>query len=145
MILALDLGTNLGFASLKDDKISSGFIKLKNNKTGERFSDFFNFLNGFKDAEKIYYERVYRHLGTDAAHIYGAFQGILEMFCLKNNIELFFFGVSEIKKYIANKGNANKKEVMDSINKLGYNIKNDNEADALALLYLAAGLKNVNG
>jgi Holliday junction resolvasome RuvABC endonuclease subunit len=45
--------------------------------------------------------------------------------------------VGTIKKFISGKGNANKQQVIDEIKKRGHMPNDDNEADALALLYLA--------
>ena len=39
-ILALDLGSHLGYAILSDEKVISGTKKLKNNSFGQRFSEF---------------------------------------------------------------------------------------------------------
>jgi len=138
MILAIDLGTKAGFAQLKDcGNVNSFWVDFgkKARCKGEKYDNYIQFLNGFKDAKIIAYERVYMHAGTDAAHVYGFFQGILERFCFLNNIKLIELSVSTIKKFITGKGNAKKEEVITAVNKLGYNIKNDNEADAVAILH----------
>ena len=44
--------------------------------------------------------------------------------------------MSHIKRHITGKGNASKQEVIKAIEAIGYHPKDDNEADALALLEL---------
>ncbi len=79
-ILAFDLGSYLGYAILSDEKIISGTKKLKNKTFGNRFSEFFKWLYQILDSyeiEKVYFERVRRHLETEAGHVYGAFVYVL--------------------------------------------------------------------
>jgi Holliday junction resolvasome RuvABC endonuclease subunit len=45
--------------------------------------------------------------------------------------------VGTIKKHITGKGNADKLAVIKAVQALGFNPKDDNEADALALLSFA--------
>jgi Holliday junction resolvasome RuvABC endonuclease subunit len=65
-------------------------------------------------------------------------QGILKCWCNEKGIQYCGLSPSEIKKHISGKGNANKVLVMESVNeKYGLSIKDDNEADAIAIMSFA--------
>lgn len=80
---------------------------------------------------------VRRHLGTDAAHIYGGLLATLTAWCEEHQIPYSGVPVGTIKKFITSgKGNANKEAVITAVQKRGHTeVTNDNQADALALLY----------
>lgn len=144
-ILALDLGTTTGVALTK----SNGIISYSKNFKATRFQSadrrFFNFRAHLQEIqnrlllgiEVIYFEEVRKHIGVDAAHCYGGFKAALTMFCEDNGIPYQGVGVGTIKKHITGKGNANKEKVIKAVQELGHNPIDDNEADALALLYYA--------
>ncbi len=139
-ILALDLGSHLGYAILSNEKIISGTKKLKNKTFGQRFLDFLQWLYWTLDQYeigKVYFERVRRHLGTEAGHVYGAFMYILAAVCEAHQVPYEGCEVGEIKKYIAGHGRATKDEVVKAMSNLGFSPADDNEADALAILLLA--------
>ena len=48
--------------------------------------------------------------------------------------------VKTIKRFIAGKGNASKSEVIEAVKKKGFLPKDDNESDALALMFYAMNL-----
>lgn len=60
--------------------------------------------------------------------------GVLTGWCEDQKIPYEGVPVGTIKKSICGKGNANKEEIIDAIKKKGYEPKDDNEADAIALL-----------
>ncbi len=151
-ILALDLGTTSGIAMSINGKIKSyskSFKATRFQSADMRYENFerhlyvilkeFNILTGI---DRVYYEEVRRHIGTDAAHCYGGFKAILTTFCSKNNISYDTAGVGTIKKHITGKGNANKEKVIKAVQELGHNPKDDNEADAIALLYYAINIES---
>ncbi|MDR1235394.1 MAG: hypothetical protein LBJ96_00140, partial [Holosporaceae bacterium] len=81
-VLALDLGSHLGYAVYKNGEIICDTKKLRHDKnaSGIRFLDFRNWLVETIKAHNIYvifFERVYGHKGVAAAHMYGAFMYIL--------------------------------------------------------------------
>jgi Holliday junction resolvasome RuvABC endonuclease subunit len=86
---------------------------------------------------KVAYEDVRRHLGTDAAHVYGGFLAIVELECEKIGISCTGFPVGTIKKHATGKGNATKEMMILAAKKRGWNPVDDNHADALHLLSLA--------
>ncbi|MFP3021586.1 MAG: hypothetical protein ACEY3K_01110, partial [Wolbachia sp.] len=81
-----------------------------------------------------------RHLGTDAAHCYGGFLAVLSAWCEENNIPYQGVNVKTIKRFIAGNGNASKSEVIEAIREKGFFPKDDNEADALALMFYVMNL-----
>lgn len=140
-ILALDLGSQLGFAVLSQGKVVSGTYDMrpaKGEDPGQRFATFENeFLTRMRSIREVYYEQVRRHEGTHAAHVYGALWGILVKWCYENNIPCYGREVAAIKKFVTGKGNAKKKDMIEAMKQRGYNPEDDNEADALAILSFA--------
>ncbi len=134
-VLALDLGTKLGWAIRHaDQRIESGardFSPERHEGDGLRFLRFRAWLHDTKQRLEtageqlgfIRYERVDfvpAYAGANAAHIYGGpYEGV---------------SPSTVKKAIAGHGHAKKPEVMEAIRKLGFNPATADEADALAVL-----------
>lgn len=144
-ILALDLGTNCGWATWDGKRVCHGVIHLGGRKDeidGARFTRFRAWLADTNTMLggalcSVFYEDVRRHIGTTAAHIYGGFWAHLEEWCFHKQIACHGFGVGEIKKHATGRGNADKNAVIMAMQAKGYNVTDDNEADALALLHLA--------
>ena len=148
-ILALDLGTATGWALLSEGKVVSGTFDMsprsKGEKPGIRFLRFRKeFLPNFKQVREIYYEEVRRHEGTHAAHVYGGFWAFLCAFCEENTIPLYPVEVAQWKQSIGCKGNAKKEEVLETIQKRGFNPKDYNEADSLGILTYARSRRNAD-
>jgi crossover junction endodeoxyribonuclease RuvC len=143
-ILAVDLGTTTGFVAGTLDHHVSGTWDLKPNRYdggGMRFVRFRQKLGEVLAAYKfeiVAYEEVRRHLGTDAAHVYGGLQAILTAFCEENSIPYEAVPVGTIKKYATGKGNAKKDAMIAAAVSWGYEVADDNEADALALFRMKA-------
>lgn len=105
-----------------------------------RFLRFRHFLDSLKqkaDIKAVYFEEVRRHLGVDAAHIYGGFLAHLTAWCEDHEIPYQGVGVGTIKRHVTGKGNASKDEIITAIKAKGFNPVDDNEADSLALLLWA--------
>ncbi|WP_174515631.1 crossover junction endodeoxyribonuclease RuvC [Wolbachia endosymbiont of Cardiocondyla obscurior] len=141
-LLTLDLGKQTGWAILKDGVIQSGSESFHGSRFsggGMHFLNFRRWLNEmrerFSDIEAVYFEEVRRHLGTDAAHCYGGFLAHLTAWCEENNIPYQGVPVKTIKRFITGKGNANKSEVIEAVRGKGFFPQDDNEADALALMF----------
>ncbi|WP_353285195.1 crossover junction endodeoxyribonuclease RuvC [Wolbachia endosymbiont (group A) of Beris morrisii] len=141
-ILTLDLGKQTGWAILKDGVIQSGSENFHGSRFsggGMHFLNFRRWLNEmrerFSDIEAVYFEEVRRHLGTDAAHCYGGFYAVLTAWCEENNIPYQGVPVKTIKRFITGKGNASKSEVIEAVKGKGFFPQDDNEADALALMF----------
>lgn len=144
-ILALDLGTNTGWAlSSRDSTITSGTELFKPQRFeggGMRYLRFKRWLTEMKQCadgiDTVFMEEVRRHAGVDAAHAYGGFLATLTAWCEHHNIPYQGVPVGTIKKHATGKGNASKDEMIASVRKLGHAPADDNEADALALLHWA--------
>ena len=145
-ILALDLGTTTGWA-LRDQawSITHGFVSFKPQRFeggGMRFLRFKRWLTEIKATNEhgidaVYFEEVRRHLGVDAAHVYGGLMATLTSWCEHHQIPYEGVPVGTIKRHISGKGNASKDEVIKAVGELGFHVSDDNEADAIALLNLA--------
>ena len=97
--------------------------------------DFLGWLQYEQDEELrrvfICYEKVHRHIGTAAAHVYGAYEMQLLVKCHVFGLEVLNCGVSELKKFATGKGTASKEDmkyaaICSSLSKE----LTDNEADA---------------
>ncbi|MGL9779368.1 MAG: Holliday junction resolvase, partial [Wolbachia sp.] len=102
---------------------------------GMHFLSFRSWLNSLQDISVVYFEEVRRHLGTDAAHCYGGFFAVLAAWCEGEKIPYKGVPVKTIKRFITGKGNASKSEVIEAIREKGFSPQDDNEADALALMF----------
>jgi Holliday junction resolvasome RuvABC endonuclease subunit len=150
-ILALDLGTTTGYAwKAAEMTIISGTWDLKPRRFeggGMRFVRFREKLELLAKScgiKTIYFEEVRRHLGTDAAHVYGGLMGVLTGWCEERNIPYEGIPVGTIKKFWTGLGNANKQQMIDEAVARGYAPVDDNEADAIALLAFKAS-HQING
>jgi Holliday junction resolvasome RuvABC endonuclease subunit len=142
-LLGLDLGTHTGFARLdvshKGTSYLTGawdFTPTRFDSPGLRYSRFAmqlreQFVLG---VDKVFYEKVMRHLGTAAAHAYGAYLAVLHMECEAAGIQFEGLSVQEIKTFATGKGNANKDKMVAAIKAWGFNPKTEDEADAIAIV-----------
>lgn len=142
MILALDLGTNTGWA-LCDARtnITSGVQSFKPSRYdggGMRFLRFKRWLAEIAASglDAVYFEEVRRHAGVDAAHVYGGFLGVLTAWCEAHSIPYEGVPVGTIKKFATGKGNADKDAMIAAARALGFAPADDNEADAIHLARL---------
>ena len=143
--LALDLGTQMGWAAKSGDAIiTSGTVEFRNDRWqggGMRFLRFKQWLTEMKRVtggiDIIVYEQVRRHAGTDASHAYGGWLAILSAWCEHHEVPYEGVPVGTIKRYATGKGSANKAAMIEAIRARGYLPADDNEADAIALLLWA--------
>lgn len=144
-LLALDLGTQTGWAlTSRDGTITSGTEQFKPQRFeggGMRYLRFKRWLTEVKQfsdgIDAVFMEEVRRHVGVDAAHAYGGFLATLTAWCEHHQIPYQGVPVGTIKKHATGKGNASKDEMITVIQLRGHYPIDDNEADALALLYWA--------
>ncbi len=145
VMLALDLGTTTGWALRSADRtVVSGTVSFRPsryNGGGMRFVRFRGWLDQLgEDAgalTEIYFEEVRRHVGTDAAHLYGGFLATLTAWAEQRGIAYRGVPASTIKRHVTGKGNADKAAVIATVRAKGFGPADDNEADALALLLWA--------
>jgi len=144
-ILALDIATKCGWA-YKDKRIKSGTIDLKKDThfdgAGVVFLKFERWLQRFLEADLIIVEGVIKQDGGQIAQQrrYGGLLAIVQKFGDKHSIPYTAEGVSTIKKFWTGSGKASKELMVETAREKGFNPRDDNEADALALLHLAIDL-----
>lgn len=158
-VLALDLGTTTGWAlRLPDLSVTHGFISFKSQRFeggGMRYLRFRRWLDevlattaGQSDPAAlgaVYFEEVRRHLGVDAAHVYGGLLATLTAWCEHHRIPYQGVPVGTIKRHATGKGNASKAEVLAAMRAKGFATSDDNEADALAVLQWGLSQQLVEG
>ena len=143
--MALDLGTTTGFAlKTSDGAIASSTVSFRPSRYdggGMRYLRFRGWLDSIAEDSglpgAIHFEEVRRHVGTDAAHVYGGLLAILTSWCEQRGIAYQGVPVGTIKRHITGKGNADKAAVIAAVRARGFNPTDDNEADALAILLWA--------
>ena len=144
-VLALDLGTTTGWALRGyDGLITSGTVSFKPNRFdggGMRYLRFQNWLSEMDrlsgPLSAIYFEEVRRHIGTDAAHVFGGLMAVLTAWAEMRGVPYQGVPVGTIKKSATGRGNAPKQAMIDSARARGFFPKDDNEADAIAILFWA--------
>lgn len=141
-LLALDLGTMTGYAVGTPGCVVTGRLDLKPGRHeggGMRYLRFRRHLDEIHAATpiaEVAYEEVRRHVGTDAAHVYGGLLAQLTAWCEENGVPYKGEPVGSIKKFATSKGNASKSEMIEAVRSWGYNPLDDNEADAIAIWHL---------
>lgn len=90
----------------------------------------------------VYFEEVRRHLGTDAAHVYGGLMAQLTAECELRKIPYAGIPVGTVKRCATGRGNAPKDAMMAAAKEaLGYEPESEDAADAYWVLRAAmAGL-----
>jgi Holliday junction resolvasome RuvABC endonuclease subunit len=91
--------------------------------------------NSVSGLDAVYFEEVVAHTGAIAAQTYGAFSGHLIAWCEERNIPYLGVPVGTIKKDATGKGNAGKELMIEAAKAKGHIPWDDNEADAICLLY----------
>lgn len=138
--LGLDLGTHCGFARF--DQLNRGgswmtgawdFSITRFDSPHVRFERFGQQLDSHFQigVSKVFYEKVMRHRGTTAAHVYGAFLNKLHEKCAEYGVPFEGLSVQEIKKHATGKGNAGKEAMVAAALAAGFNPKTEDEADAI--------------
>ena len=144
-ILALDLGSTTGWAVRTSRcRILHGTAEFRPSRFeggGMRYLRFGKWLDQTLDVtggiDAVYFEEVRRHIGTDAAHIYGGFLAALTSWCEQKGIAYQGVPVGTIKRFATGKGNADKAAMIAAIRERGFEPADDNEADAIAILLWA--------
>lgn len=147
--LALDLGTNCGWALLRaDGRVESGqerFGVKDGEGQGARYVRFRRWLIEMKashpDIAELVYEQVMGHgaLQVISAHVYGGLLATLQAFGEHHGIPYRGIGVATVKKQFAGHGKASKTDMIRQCEALGFRPASDNEADAIAMLHVATG------
>lgn len=159
-ILALDLGTRMGYAVGINGKLLISATREdkpgRYSGGGMRYLQFRNWLTEVHAStafDRVYFEEVRRHLSTDSAHVYGGLLAHLTAWCEEHHIPYEGLPVGTIKKDATGKGNASKEDIiLAMIDRWGkpldkgrwttpkkgkptFKSRDDNEADAMAILH----------
>ena len=150
VLLAIDPGTACGWALRgAAGVVASGVWNLRGGRYeggGMRFLR----LRGFLDAafaatpfQEVAFEEVRRHMGVDAAHIYGGVVATLSAFCEEKKIPYQGIHWATVKKLATGKGNADKAAMLEAARRQwpGHEFVDDNEADARWIAEAAAAGK----
>jgi len=140
--LALDLATTSGFAIRNTSGlITSGTVSFRSGRYeggGMRFLRMTNWLTATEEAAgpigAIFVEEVRRHVGTDAAHVFGGLLATLTTWAELRGIPYSGVPVGTWKRCVCGKGNADKAAVITAVQARGFQPADDNEADAIAIL-----------
>lgn len=143
-LLSLDVATKTGWKTAS----ASGVWDLKPNR-GEsegmrvvRFKSKVRELIMLEGITIISYERpAGMHKGS--IMVASEMIGVLKDLCIELNVDLACYSASEIKKHATGKGNANKDAMIAKAVELGFNPKDDNEADAIHLYNLSVSDLNI--
>jgi Holliday junction resolvasome RuvABC endonuclease subunit len=143
-ILAIDPGTKCGWAYGDDTlqvtpMMNSGTWQLTSGRWHDLGSRCIRLRQEIRKifelgVDLVVYEEVRRHLGTDAAHVYGAIVGALQEECRNAGVSFESVPVGTVKKHATGKGNANKEAMLAAAIARGWKPVDDNEADALFIL-----------
>ena len=144
-ILALDLGTTTGWAlRAPDGLITSGTVSFRPSRYDGGGMRYLRFTNWLTELDRlsgpiaaIWYEEVRRHVGTDAAHVFGGLKATLTSWGELRGVPYAGVPVGTIKRHATGKGNANKDAMIASARARGFSPADDNEADAIAILLWA--------
>lgn len=141
LFLGIDPGTKCGWALLDlERRVSSGTWDCSPRRGeggGMRYLRLRRHLRHlFEQATApilaVAYEDVHRHLGTDAAHVYGGIVAVLTEECERRKVPYRGVAVGSVKKLATGKGNADKVAmVAAATTRWGHVPSDDNEADAL--------------
>ena len=144
-ILALDLGSTTGWAvRTARCRMLHGTAEFRPSRYeggGMRYLRFGKWLDQTLDVtggiDAVYFEEVRRHIGTDAAHVFGGLLATLTAWCEEHYIPYQGVPVGTIKRFAAGKGNADKAMMIAAVRERGFEPADDNEADAIAILLWA--------
>lgn len=144
-ILGIDPGTRCGFALRhRDGSIVSGTWNLsprRHESGGMRYLLLEARLADLPRPDVVAYEEVRRHLGVDAAHIYGGIVATIQRWCTLNQVEYVGVPVGSVKKTATGKGNASKEAMIAAAQRRWPEWSgDDNEADARWIAEAAVAL-----
>lgn len=148
-VLAIDLGTNLGWALHSKRGVESGVLHLTKSGKKGAFSKagyrcLYAFLIGiYTNTEGLTLAVELPHCGKflSANRILFGLLAVVEMFAENHELVVTEYRPTAIKKYWTGKGNADKKAMLAVTKKRGFDIKDHNENDAVAMLHLHLGAK----
>lgn len=149
-ILAIDPGTKCGWCVRQPDGVMDAGtwdLAAKRFEGGGmrlvRLRSYFGELLNRTAPDVVVVEEVHRHMGADAAHLYGAIVGLIQEECERRAPKVPYSSVhwATAKKLATGKGNAKKDAMIAAANArwhLQLGPKEENEADARWIAEAAA-------
>ena len=152
LILGLDLGTACGWALLRADgsRVASGVwdchtrvLKRAGMAGGpvQRLMLLRGHLDDIAlwgDVVTVAYEEVRAHTGTQAAHVWGALEGVVQLAAARHGWRLLPVGVGTVKRRLTGSGASRKGSmVRAACARWGLGECGEDEADALAVALAA--------
>lgn len=118
--IGIDPGTRCGWAVLDEDgrRVGSGTWDLASRRHeggGMRYVRAESYLGELLEtypAARVGYEEVRRHVGTDAAHVYGGIVATIQRVCEGLGVPYRGVPVASVKKGATGKGNAGKADMV---------------------------------
>lgn len=144
-ILALDLGTRTGWALMDGTRLEHGvqtFDVRRGESPGMRYIRFNAWLDAVGRVDLIVYEQPHQRGGAATEIALGFATRVHEFCALHPASEHTSIHSATLKKWATGKGNAKKPDMLAAVRAKGWarpgaDVDDDNEADALALLYHA--------
>jgi Holliday junction resolvasome RuvABC endonuclease subunit len=148
ILFALDLAERVGFAygePADDPTVKSGVYVLP--KTGldigqylVAFDDWFRPMLEFTKADRVIFEATILVPGNSVqtARKLMALAGFTEYACKRAGIRCNDAPIKTVKQYFAGHGNATKAEMIAAAEGRGFDVVDDNQADALAVWHYSA-------
>ena len=144
-ILAIDLATRTGWAVRKDGVVTSGFVDLGGDggmlpvAKAERLMRWMRSTIDASAIKIVVYEApIKRHASAGAAELAYGLAMACQLMARSKNCEVSMVHVGTIKKAWTGKGNAKKPDMVEMARANGFDVRDHNEADALALIHYAA-------
>lgn len=144
-VLALDLGTRTGWALLEHQRLESGvqvFDVKRGESPGMRFLRFNRWLDEFPALDVVVYEQTHQRGGA-ATEVAAGFATRVQEYCARRGIEHAAVHTGTLKKFTTGSGAAKKPAMIAAVSARWKAVTDDNEADAVALLFFA--LENLVG
>lgn len=139
-LIAIDPGTKCGWAVRSPNGIdNAGTWDLTPKRFEGAGMRYLRLRTWFREAlelvkpELVAFEEVRRHMGVDAAHVYGAIVGVIQAECELRKIPYYGLPVATVKRTATGKGNADKTAmILAAALRWGgeWDAKRENEADA---------------
>lgn len=136
MILALDIGLNTGYCIGNSNSVMEyGLKKFTNDPS--KTNKFYSFLlEKAPECDYIFYEEpVFGHFVAVRSHSH--FEAMLWYYSVMHDKKLVALKPKSIKKFATGSGNASKDKMVEAVKNKGYDVSNDNVADAIMIYYYA--------
>jgi hypothetical protein len=138
-VLALDLGSKCGWALWDGARLVESGVQVFDVKRGEspgmRYVRFRRWLDEIGAGVGLMVYEAAHHRGGAATEVAAGFSTRVQEHCAARGIEHASVHTATLKKWCTGKGNAKKPDMLAAVCNRWKIVTDDNEADAIALLY----------